>query len=63
MQCLYFQLKYIELLFVCLFSRPTSWKYEEQKWKRKLLLEGGEKLISPFLVLNKNTIIYDLNHK
>ena len=28
-------MKYIERLFICLFSRPTSWKYEKSKWRRK----------------------------
>ena len=31
----YLPVKYIELLFICLFSRPTSWKYEKSKWRRK----------------------------
>jgi hypothetical protein len=26
---------YSELLHICLFSRPTSWKYQKSKWKRK----------------------------
>ena len=28
-------MKYVELIFIYFFTRPTNWKFEKDKWRSK----------------------------